>query len=162
MITVDDLTGTDLTQLNVDLSAGAAPGTGDGLADTVVVNGTDGDDAVASWSVMRAESVSVFGLAAQVNIKATDPALDVLTVNTLGGDDVLDASGLSAGVLFFAADGGAGNDDLIGSDGNDILSGGDGDDTLQGGPGDDVLLGGPGVDVLDGRGWLLLHVPTQD
>ena len=39
------------------------------------------------------------------------------------------------------ADGGPGNDILIGGDGNDVLVGGDGDD---------VQIGGPGLDVLDG------------
>ena len=37
-----------------------------------------------------------------------------------------------------------------GGDGNDVLIGDLGDDTLLGGAGDDVLIGGPGQDVLDG------------
>ena len=43
--------------------------------------------------------------------------------------------------LQLTADGGAGDDVLIGSAGND---------TLPGGAGDDVLIGGPGQDILDG------------
>src|SRR5262249_24035066 len=65
-IPVNDLTGTDLTQLNLDLSAGAAPGTGDGLADTVIINGTTGDDSIVVAG--NASGTSVLGLAAQVNI----------------------------------------------------------------------------------------------
>jgi Ca2+-binding RTX toxin-like protein len=37
-----------------------------------------------------------------------------------------------------------------GGDGNDVLIGGQGNDTLNGGAGDDVLIGGGGQDVLDG------------
>ena len=60
-------------------------------------------------------------------------------VNALGGDDVVDASGL--GGTFVTLDGG---------DDDDVLVGGDLDDTLIGGEGDDVLIGGPGTDTLDG------------
>ena len=156
-ITVNDLTGTDLTQLNLDLSAGAAPGIGDGLADTVVVNGTDGDDGIAVAGDAR--GVFVIGLSAQVNIKGADTTIDRLAINALGGDDVVDASDLSAAAIALLADGGdgddtlnggAGNDTLNGGAGNDKLNGGDGDDTLNGGDGDDELFGGPGQDVLDG------------
>ena len=147
-ITVNNLSGSDLGQLNLDLSAGDTPGTGDGLADNIVVNGTDGSDAVTVAG--DASGISVLGLPAQVNIKGTDPAFDQLTINTRDGDDALDASGLSDGATLFAANGGAGDDLLIGSDGDDTLSGDDGNDTLNGGAGDDVLMGGPGVDVLNG------------
>jgi Ca2+-binding RTX toxin-like protein len=64
-----------------------------------------------------------------------------LPINGLGGDDVINGSGLAANAIQFHADGG---------DGNDVLIGGAGEDTLLGGPGDDVLNGGPGQDVLDG------------
>jgi Ca2+-binding RTX toxin-like protein len=37
-----------------------------------------------------------------------------------------------------------------GGDGDDVLIGSAGDDTLTGGAGDDVLIGGPGFDILDG------------
>ena len=45
-ITVNDLTGTDVKQVNIDLSATPGSGQGDGAADTVIVNGTAGDDTV--------------------------------------------------------------------------------------------------------------------
>ena len=60
-------------------------------------------------------------------------------INGLGGDDVIEASGLSG--LALVADGG---------DGDDVLIGGDGADILLGGAGDDVLIGGLGLDILDG------------
>jgi hypothetical protein len=46
--------------------------------------------------------------------------------------------------------GGAGNDQIIGSDVNSTLDGRAGNDTLLGGNGSDLLLGGAGIDVLDG------------
>ena len=43
-ITVNDLTGTDVTQVAIDLAGRPGSGQGDGQADTVIVNGTAGDD----------------------------------------------------------------------------------------------------------------------
>ena len=79
---------------------------------------------------MRAES-TVLGLAAQVNITGAEAANDRLTVNALAGDDVIDASGLSAGAIGLTANGGDGDDVLIGGAGNDTLTGGAGDDVLD-------------------------------
>src|SRR4029078_2511310 len=50
--------------------------------------------------------------------------------------------------MLFPANGGDGDDVLIGSPGNDILAGGNGDDVLIGGGGQDVLDGGPGNNVV--------------
>jgi Ca2+-binding RTX toxin-like protein len=136
-IVVNDLSGTDVTEINLNLAA--AGGAGDGQADNVIVNGTNGDDVALVFG--DASGATVLGLAAQVNITGAEAANDRLTVNTLAGDDVVEASGLAAGAIQLTADGG---------DGNDILIGGDGGDTLLGGAGDDVLIGGPGLDILDG------------
>ena len=43
MVTVNDLTGTDVSQVNIDLGVNGAP---DGAADTVVINATSGDDVI--------------------------------------------------------------------------------------------------------------------
>jgi Ca2+-binding RTX toxin-like protein len=138
-ITVNDLTGTGVTGLNIDLASPPGTGTGDGQADSVIVNGTNANDAVTVNGDARA--VSVTGLAAQVNISGAEAMNDRLTINALGGDDVVDASGLSNVAIALTANGG---------DGDDVLIGGAGNDTLNGGAGDDVLIGGPGLDVLDG------------
>ena len=45
-IVVNDLTGTGVTQVNLDLSLQAGTGQGDGKSDTVIVNGTGGDDLI--------------------------------------------------------------------------------------------------------------------
>jgi len=136
-ITVDDLSGTDVTQ--VELALAASAGGGDGAADTVIANGTSGDDvAVVAGD---ASGVTVLGLDARIDITGAEAANDRLVVNALGGDDVIEASGLAADGIQLTADGG---------DGDDVLIGGAGNDTLLGGAGDDVLIGGPGTDVLDG------------
>ena len=46
-ITVNDLSGTGVTDVNLDLAGTPGSGIGDGQADTVIVNGTTGNDAIA-------------------------------------------------------------------------------------------------------------------
>ena len=142
-VTVHDLRGTDVTQ--VDLNLLASTGGGDGQTDNVIVEGSRSRD-LATVSGSAAVGVSVNGLAAAVNIRGAE-ATDRLTVNTLAGRDVVDASGLAAGAILLAADGGKGRDVLVGGAGNDTLLGGAGSDVLIGGPGNDVLDGGPAGDI---------------
>jgi Ca2+-binding RTX toxin-like protein len=144
VVVLNDLSGTDVTELNLDL--GAAGGGGDGQADTIIVNGTGGDDVI--FVAGGAGSVSILGLAAQIQITNSETAFDTLTINSLAGDDVVEASGLAADAVRLVADGGTGNDVLVGSAGDDTLLGGDDDDILIGGPGLDVLDGGPGDNVV--------------
>jgi Ca2+-binding RTX toxin-like protein len=144
LVTVGDLTGTAVTEL--DLSLGANGGGGDGAADTVVVTGTDGNDTIQAFG--DAAGVSVFGLAAVVNITGAEAAADRLVIDAGAGDDVVQGSLLAAGAIGLVADGGDGADVLVGGDGDDTLSGGAGDDVLEGGPGQDVLDGGPGDNVV--------------
>ncbi len=136
-VVVNEVGGTDLTEVNIDLAA--TGGGGDAQPDAVIVQGTDGDDVSGIFG--DASSVVAIGLPAQVSITGAEAANDRLTVNALVGDDVVDASGLAVGAIQLTADGG---------DGDDVLIGGDGDDVLLGGPGDDVLIGGPGTDTIDG------------
>jgi Ca2+-binding RTX toxin-like protein len=145
-ITVHDLSGTDVTQINLDLASPAGSGTGDGAADSVIVEGTNNSEVIAVSG--SASGIAVTGLAAVVNITGTDPALDRLTVSALGGDDVVEASALAAGAIGLTEDGGDGDDVLIGSAGDDVLLGEAGDDVLIGGPGQDVLDGGTGNNVV--------------
>ena len=131
-VTMNDLSGTDAVDVVVDL------GPADGQVNSLVVDGTNGDDVVVLSG--SAAGVTVTGLAAQLFVSNNAPN-DTLRVNVLAGDDVIDASSLAAGAPLLTLDGG---------DGGDVLIGGAGPDIVFGGPGDDVLLGGPGVDVLDG------------
>ena len=43
-ITVNDLTGTGVKNVNIDLASPPGSGTGDGQADTIIINATSGDD----------------------------------------------------------------------------------------------------------------------
>jgi Ca2+-binding RTX toxin-like protein len=102
LVTVNDLTGTDLFKLQLDLD-GAAPGGGDGEPDRVVLNGTNGDDAIRVFG--DAQGVNVKGLAPSVEILHPEGANDRLDVNTLDGNDTVDSSGLVAGTIQLFVDG---------------------------------------------------------
>ncbi|MBI1841657.1 MAG: calcium-binding protein [Verrucomicrobia bacterium] len=145
-ITVNDLTGTGVHGCRIDLSSPPGTGVGDGQADTVIVTGTAGPDSLVVSG--GASGVKVSGLPVVFTILGAEPANDHLVVNSLGGDDAVDASGLPAGFINYTADGGEGADVLIGSGGADILRGGAGDDVLIGGPGFDLLDGGTGNNTL--------------
>jgi Ca2+-binding RTX toxin-like protein len=145
-ITVNDLTGTDVKNVNLDLANPPASGQGDNIGDSVIINGTVNDDAVTVSN--NAAAITVQGLAATVNIFGTDPALDTLTIDALAGNDVVTAADLQAGIINLIINGGLGDDVLIGSHGDDIIFGGEGDDILEGGPGQDALDGGPGNNVI--------------
>jgi Ca2+-binding RTX toxin-like protein len=145
-VTVNDLTGTDVKTVNVNLASTLGGTAGDNLADSVTVNGTGGSDAISVTG--SAGKATVLGLAAKVNITAADPTLDRLIVNGQGGDDMIDATGLAADAIQLTANGGAGNDVLLGGAGADRLTGDDGDDVLIGGPGADTLDGGVGNNQL--------------
>jgi Ca2+-binding RTX toxin-like protein len=100
-VTVNDLTGTDVTQTNIDLAAtlgGTAP---DGIAENVVVNATNGDDDIAING--NGSGADVTGLATAVSITHADPT-DTLSVNTLAGTDNVLVNGV-AGVLQVLVDG---------------------------------------------------------
>src|SRR5262249_11059899 len=103
-ITVNDLSGTGVSEVNLDLAGTPGSGVGDNAPDSVIVKGTNGDDMI---QVAGDQSgVAVLGLAAQVNITGAEAANDRLTVNALAGDDVVAASGLTAAAIQLTADGG--------------------------------------------------------
>ena len=143
-VTVNDLKGTDVRSVSADLTA--AGGVGDGQPDRVLVNGTNGDDSIAVTG--DAGGVKVSGLAATVAILHPEVANDRLEINTLDGRDTVDASGLAAGAIQLAVDGGAGDDTLAGSQGVDRLLGGDGKDSIDGNKGNDTALLGAGDDTF--------------
>ena len=145
-VTVNDLSGTDLVEMNVNL-AGTIGGTvGDGAADVVIANATNGNDIIDVFGA--GTSVSVLGLATQINITNAEGANDTLVINGLGGDDGITATTLPAGVIKLTLDGGAGNDTILGSQGADTILGGDGNDFVFGDNGNDLALLGAGDDVF--------------
>lgn len=97
-ITVDDVRGTDLERVDVDLAATLGGSTGDEKPDTVKVFATKGDDAIAA--VADGAAVEVVGLAASVRITHAEPALDTLIIDTVAGvDDVAIDPALAALIL---------------------------------------------------------------
>lgn len=96
-ITVNDLPSTDVFQVNLNLASSA--GGGDGGADAVIVNGTDRDDTVQIEAFKNGTIIGVGGLAPTLSITGAEAAKDTLTVNTLGGNDVVDSSTLPAGLI---------------------------------------------------------------
>ena len=148
-IVIGDLSGTDVTQIDLDLRG--PNGGGDGAADTITVTATNGADVLGVAG--DAAGISVFGLQASVNIFFPEAANDRLILNGLDGDDVINASALEAGAVQLTINGGRGEDIIIGSEGGDVINGGDGNDTALMGGGDDTFVWNPGDDndTLEGQ-----------
>lgn len=103
-LTVNDLTGTGVTTVGVDL--GTFDGTGDGSPDSVIVNGTEGPDKVHVTSF--GSQVDIAGLQAHVRIAGSEPGNDTLLLQTLDGDDSVVVDPGVAGVIDPIVDLGAG------------------------------------------------------
>ena len=144
-INVGDLSGTDVGFVNIDLSANGDGGAGDGAADTIHIYATNDDDVV--FVAGDNGVITVYGLTAQVNITGFEAANDKIVVHMLDGDDVFTAEALGLGIAV-TADGGDGDDVMIGHAGTDFLYGGIGDDVLIGNGGFDVLDGGAGSNII--------------
>jgi len=100
-ITVDDLSGTDVTLANLDLAGTLGGNASDRAVDNVVVNGTNGVDTI---NIDRSGSgADVTGLAAAVSVTHAD-LNDRLSINTLAGADNVLAAGV-AGILQVLVDG---------------------------------------------------------
>ena len=84
LVTVNDLSGTDLALVRVDLAA--STGGGDGAADTVTVRGTAGSDTIGVDAANG--DVTVAGLASTVRISGEE-TIDTLAIAGLTADDVL-------------------------------------------------------------------------
>ncbi len=137
-LVVNDVSGTDLTSVVAELAA--VGGGDDASPDSVVAHGTNGEDVVTVSGT--GSNAQVQGLSARVSLSGAVAGSDRVTVRGLAGDDVVDATTLSATAALLTLEGGVGDDILIGGAGND---------TLLGGAGDDILIGGPGNDTIDGE-----------
>jgi hypothetical protein len=122
-IVVDNLAGTGVKEVAIDLAGTLGGSAGDGAADTVTVNGSSENDTInitASGSL-----VTVSGLAAQVTIDHADSG-DNLVINGGAGNDTIDASALPAGSIGLTLNGGTGNDTFkftFGTNGHDVIQG---------------------------------------
>jgi Ca2+-binding RTX toxin-like protein len=105
-VTVNNLAGTDVKNVDVDLSG--FDGQGDAAADTVVVNGTASAD---QFKLSNADGALVVGgLAVPTRVTGGDVAADNVDVAGLGGDDTLTATAGVTGSTQVTFDGGEGND----------------------------------------------------
>ena len=102
-MTVEDMTGTDFRQADVDLRG--ATGAPDLAADIVIVNGTNRADRVNV--VAEAGRVDVEGLQTEVRIPGAE-LIDLLQVNTLDGNDVVNVAAAAQALITVAVDLGAG------------------------------------------------------
>lgn len=104
-VTVGDLTGTGVKQVNVNL--GGFDGTPDTTADIVSVLGTDKDETVTFTS--NGTETLVKGLVVQTDIANAD-SIDTVNVQAGGGNDIFNLSNLAGVVPVLALDGGDGID----------------------------------------------------
>jgi hypothetical protein len=103
LVTVNDLTGTDVSAVNVDLAGALGGVAGDAQPDRVVVNATNRDDTINVNG--DAGGVKVSGLSATVAVLHSEAANDRLELNTLDGRDSVDSGGLAAGAIQLFVDG---------------------------------------------------------
>jgi hypothetical protein len=103
LVTVNDLTGTDVDAVNIELAGALGGITGDGAADNVVVNATNGVDTI--FVEGDADTLKVIGLAAAVQILRSEFANGRLDINTLAGNDRVDVDGLQIGAIKLSVDG---------------------------------------------------------
>src|SRR6266571_4118339 len=117
VVFVGDLSGTDVSDVNLDLAGTLGGASGDGQADSVTVDGTNADDTINVSG--DASGVAVSGLAAQVAIQHQEPT-DALAVNGLGGNDAISAAALAAQAISLTIDGGVGDDTIAGARGAEV------------------------------------------
>jgi Ca2+-binding RTX toxin-like protein len=111
---------------------------------TLVVNGTARADTIVLSGKSSALYVTING---RPMTGSPFSGVTKIVVNAGDGNDSVDLSRL---YLNATANGGYGDDTLIGTAGDDVLNGEAGNDLLDGGPGNDNLLGGDGNDTLTG------------
>ncbi|MEM9979666.1 MAG: calcium-binding protein, partial [Cyanobacteria bacterium P01_D01_bin.2] len=135
--------------------------------DVTQVNGADGPG--DEFDLSQSEGQAIFNRLNLGPFTLTNESIEEFEINGQGGDDSLtigDLTGSAVESVVFSggagndflnasgsftpvtADGGEGNDILIGGAGDDILIGGNGADLLIGGAGNDILIGGNGADFF--------------
>src|SRR5262249_49572400 len=116
-VTVNNLAGTGVKAVNIDLAGTPGSGTGDGAVDKVIVAGTNNADNIGIAGT--GGSIAVTGLPSVVNLQGVESG-DQLTVEAFGGNDTINAAALQTAVAL-TLDGGDGNDNIVGSQFADTL-----------------------------------------
>ena len=117
--------------MTATLTAGVLNIEGTTKADAITVQQTGDQLAVRNGAAVLQVKVGAAG----VNQVAASQ-VQLITINSLGGDDTIRLDGVSIAA------------NINGGDGGDNITGGNGNDTLTGGLGNDILNGGGGVDTL--------------
>jgi Ca2+-binding RTX toxin-like protein len=148
---VNDITGTDLKHVALDLEGAIGAGAGDGAADSVTVNGTNLPDDIHINAI--GSVVDVDGTPAEVQIDHSEAANDKLTVNGLAGADTITGGPGLAALIQLVINGGTEVDSLTGGDGPDRIVGQQQNDQMFGGAGNDTLVWNPGDgnDLIEGQ-----------
>jgi Ca2+-binding RTX toxin-like protein len=103
-MTVNDMQGTSIRRVGIDLGTPGDFGGADGALDKVIVNGTRRADHV---NVTGGSAVDVAGLHAETSITSVDPT-DELHVNTGDGNDTVNVDATAASMMTVLPDLGAG------------------------------------------------------
>jgi Ca2+-binding RTX toxin-like protein len=115
------------------------------LLDTLICDGTPGNDVITYISGFKKTAIIINGKAGNDRI-LIDFRLRLTTGLTINGDEgndtILDSD--SGNSLW----GGDGNDRIFGNGGDDYIDGGPGNDLIDGGPGKDTIIGGGGNDTF--------------
>jgi hypothetical protein len=172
-VVVNNLAGTGVAQVNVDLAGIAGTTNGDSAADTVTINGTAGPDTINVAA--NAGAIEVTGLGTLVRVTNAELANDRVVINGLGSDRVningtagadtiqiqpspvagyvrVYVSGFNApidvtGALTLSVNGLGGPDSITASGGLAALGI---PLILDGGDGDDTIVGSNGSDTIIG------------
>jgi autotransporter-associated beta strand protein len=146
-VTIDDglqVTGT----IQAVVGAGLANDPFEDGLQALFVGGSEGNDQftlqrLPDGSVRVMQGSALGGNLTQLGIFSPD---ERVFIYGYGGNDTIDATGVTFDVIMF---GGDGNDRLTGGLGNDVILGEDGHDVISGGAGgNDLLNGGRGGDVI--------------
>jgi len=124
--------------------------------DTDAIEGGEGVDTVEVNGGNSAENFTITANGTRVRFDRINPApffLDIgtcenLLLNANGGNDTLACTGNLAALIQITADGGPGDDTLLGSNGADVLIGGDDNDFIDGQQGNDTVFLGAGNDTF--------------
>ena len=116
---------------------------GDGVDETVILNGTGDDQMKLSAPVPGRNFFE------RSNAPFTiDMATEKLSISSFAGNDKLETTpGVTIPVTI---DSGPGDDNITTGDGNDVITGGDGADVLNGAGGGDRIAGNRGNDTMNG------------
>jgi hypothetical protein len=143
-ITVSNLTGTGIQQVNSDVST---YGNVETSADTVIVEGTPNADDL-SYVKNDKGGLDSDGLSYNVSLISLEVTHDTAVLRGGAGDDILSTGPGVEDVAMIRLEGQSGDDLLLGTTRGDTLNGGSENDTMTGGTGTDMFLGGAGTDRI--------------